>query len=284
MKPVASGGDQGPSGLRNDDALRLRAQGGGSVPYGLINPYVFAPPIAPHIAAGEAGIEIELSPIASAFRALAAESDRLVVEGVGGWRVPLSASLSVSDIPKALGLPVLLVVGMRLGCLNHARLTWESIRAQGCHLAGWVANGIDPEMRAGDANLATLAALMGAPCIGVLPWQPDRTPQATGALLDPDAIDWPAPPPQRKRHPGPRPTAATETARGYNDRPGPAGPPVTCHPDDIRSAREPRSAPASRPRPPDPRHCLATNPRDSPLDTRNCQGPEDRKRGNPWRR
>ncbi len=208
MKPVASGGDQGPSGLRNDDALRLRAQGGGSVPYGLINPYVFAPPIAPHIAAGEAGIEIELSPIASAFRALAAESDRLVVEGVGGWRVPLSASLSVSDIPKALGLPVLLVVGMRLGCLNHARLTWESIRAQGCHLAGWVANGIDPEMRASDANLATLAALMGAPCIGVLPWQPDRTPQATGALLDPDAIDWPAPPPRRKRHP-----AATANGR-----------------------------------------------------------------------
>jgi dethiobiotin synthetase len=205
MKPVATGGSDDPAGLRNDDALRLLAQGGAEVPYGLINPNVFAPAIAPHIAAGEAGNEIELAPIASAFRALCAETDRLVVEGVGGWRVPLSASLSVSDIPKALGLPVLLVVGMRLGCLNHAQLTWESIRAQGCHLAGWVANGIDPQMQAGDANLATLAALMGAPCIGVIPWQPDRTPESTAALLDPDAIDWPV---QSPRGPG-RPAKST---------------------------------------------------------------------------
>ena len=185
MKPVATGCRPGSSGLRNEDALRLQHQGSSEAPYGLVNPYAFEPPIAPHIAAGQAGVEIELTSIASAYRRLAAESDRVVVEGIGGWRVPLGSSLSVSDIPKALKLPVLLVVGLRLGCLNHALLTMESIRAQGRYLAGWVANGIDPKMQASDANLATLAALMGAACIGVIPWISQPEPEALAAYLNP---------------------------------------------------------------------------------------------------
>jgi dethiobiotin synthetase len=204
MKPVASGAEALPSGLRNEDALRIQAQGSSQAPYGLVNPYVFTPPIAPHIAAGEAGVEIELAPIAGALGALSGECDRLVVEGVGGWRVPLGASLYVSDLPPALGLPVLLVVGMRLGCLNHALLTSESIRARGCHLAGWVANGIDPRMLAGDANLATLAALLAAPCIGVVPWCAGRDPKATAGHLDPGLIDWPVTNPPARGKGGPK--------------------------------------------------------------------------------
>lgn len=191
MKPVATGCARGPSGLQNADAQRLQAQGSSLAPYGLVNPYAFQPPIAPHIAAGQAEVEIELGPIAGACRTLAAESDLVVVEGVGGWRVPLSASLSVSDLPKALDLPVLMVVGLRLGCLNHALLTAESIRAQGAHLAGWVANGIDPGMLETDANLATLAALIGSPCIGVVPWLRPPQPLEVADYLHPELLMWP---------------------------------------------------------------------------------------------
>ena len=170
MKPVATGCDPSPDGLRNRDALRLQSQGSSLAPYGLANPYAFEPPIAPHIAAGYAGVEIELPVIARAYRALAAESDLVVVEGVGGWLVPLGAQFSLSDLPAALGLPVVLVVGIRLGCLNHAMLTVESVRGHGSWLGGWVANAVDPRMQASDENLATLAALIGAPCIGTIPW------------------------------------------------------------------------------------------------------------------
>ena len=209
MKPVATGCRPGSSGSRNEDALRLQHQGSSEAPYGLVNPYAFEPPIAPHIAAGQAGVEIELASIASAYRRLAAESDRVVVEGIGGWRVPLGSSLSVSDIPKALKLPVLLVVGLRLGCLNHALLTMESIRAQGRYLAGWVANGIDPKMQASDANLATLAALMGAACIGVIPWISQPEPEALAAYLNPHLL---ANPPRAGRQVNSRkPTGVTGT-------------------------------------------------------------------------
>ena len=183
MKPVATGCDPSPAGLRNGDALRLQAQGSTAAPYDLVNPYAFEPPIAPHIAAGQAGVEIESGPIAEAYRALAAASDRVVVEGVGGWRVPLSTSLSVSDLPQVLDLPVILVVGLKLGCLNHALLTAESIRTRGCTLAGWVGNGIDPEMQSRDENLASLAALIQAPCLGVVPWLSQPAPDTLAKLL-----------------------------------------------------------------------------------------------------
>lgn len=169
MKPVASGCDGTSSGLRSEDARRLLAQGSTRVAYELVNPYALAPPIAPHIAAGQAGVTIELERIRAAYQQLAAQADWVVVEGVGGWRVPLGPSLSVSDLPPALGLPVVLVVGLKLGCLNHALLSAESIRARGCPFAGWVANQIDPQMLVRQENLATLAALIDAPCLGLVP-------------------------------------------------------------------------------------------------------------------
>jgi dethiobiotin synthetase len=189
MKPVASGCTPSPDGLRNDDAVRLRAQGSSEAPYGLVNPYAFAPPVAPHIAAGEAGIEIRLPTIEQAYRALAGEADQVIVEGVGGWRVPLGRNLFVSDIPGALGLPVILVIGLKLGCINHALLTVESIQSSGGVLLGWVANQVDPTMLSRDANLATLAALIDAPCLGVLPWLEAPTPSELAGYLHPELID-----------------------------------------------------------------------------------------------
>lgn len=170
MKPVASGCVASPQGLRNGDAQRLLVQSSHPVPYDWVNPYAFLPPIAPHIAAREAGIEIDLGRIRHCAVALAVQADLLVVEGVGGWRVPLGPALAVSDLPQALGLAVILVVGLRLGCLNHAALTAESILACGCHLAGWVANQIDPDLARYEENLVTLSALIPAPRLGFIPW------------------------------------------------------------------------------------------------------------------
>ena len=188
MKPLASGSARTSLGLRSQDALRILAQGSRDVPYELVNPYPFEPPIAPHIAAGEEGMEIELQVIEDCAEQLAAKSDFLLVEGVGGWRVPLGPALSVSDLPQALGLPVVLVVGLRLGCINHSLLTVESIRASGTRFAGWVANQIDPDMLVHDENLATLAALIDAPCLGIVPWMASLDPAQMAEYLDPGPL------------------------------------------------------------------------------------------------
>jgi dethiobiotin synthetase len=177
MKPVASGCNRTIAGLRNTDALRLQTQSSHPLSYDLINPYAFAPPIAPHIAAIEAGVLISLAAIEAAYRQLATASDLVVVEGVGGWRVPLAPALFVSDIPQRLELPVILVVGLKLGCLNHALLTADSVLASGNRLAGWIANQVEPDMPARDANLSSLTDLIAAPCLGVIPCleQPSTT-------------------------------------------------------------------------------------------------------------
>ena len=194
MKPVASGCEAGPRGLRNADAQRLRAQSSRLVPYDWVNPYAFSPPIAPHIAAREAGVEISLDLIRERADTLAAQADCLIVEGVGGWRVPLGPDLAVSDLPRALGLPVILVVGLRLGGINHALLTAESILARGCHLVGWVANQIDPGLARREENLAALSSLIRAPCIGFIPWLVASTaeglPEALASHLAIDKV-WP---------------------------------------------------------------------------------------------
>jgi len=188
MKPVASGCQGAPDGLRNPDALALGAQGSRQVPYALTNPYALAPAIAPHIAAGEAGVSIELETLIAAYRELASQTQWVVVEGVGGWRVPLGPTLFVSDLPLALDLPVVLVVGLKLGCINHALLTAEAICARGARLLGWVGNQVDPAMLAREQNLATLATLIKAPCLGVVPHLEDPTHDQVAACLRVDGF------------------------------------------------------------------------------------------------
>lgn len=188
MKPVATGARPGPDGLMNSDARRLLAAGSFPMPYGLVNPYAFAPAIAPHVAAGMDGVVIDAAPILDAYRTLAAQADRVLVEGVGGWRVPLGPSLAVSDLPLLLDLPVVLVVGLRLGCLNHSLLSAEAIRASGARLVGWIANCRDPAMAALDENIATLAALIDAPNLGVLPCLSAPDPAALAEHLHLEAL------------------------------------------------------------------------------------------------
>ena len=183
MKPVASGAATTPQGLRNEDALALQAAASLKRDYALVNPYCFAPPIAPHIAALDAQVEIGLDPIREAYAALCRDADAAVVEGVGGWQVPLSPSLELPDLAREFDLPVLLVVGLRLGCLNHAQLTARAIRADGLELAGWVANAVDPDFQRPEANLATLAAELQAPLLGQLPYAPKTRPDEVAGLL-----------------------------------------------------------------------------------------------------
>ena len=183
MKPVASGAEQTPQGLRNEDALALQKAASLKRDYALVNPYCFAPPVAPHLAAREAGVEISLDTIRHAYAELCRGADAVVVEGVGGWQVPLASGLEVPDLARELELPVLLVVGLRLGCLNHASLTARAIRADGLELAGWVANAIDPDFQRPEANLATLEAELGAPLLARLGYAPKVSLAETAAGL-----------------------------------------------------------------------------------------------------
>jgi dethiobiotin synthetase len=169
MKPVASGCVSTAAGLRNDDALALQAAGSAPVPYAWINPVALRDPLSPHLAAEHDGTTIALAPLRGAFDRLAASHQRVVVEGVGGWMVPLAPGLLASAFALQWQLPVLLVVGLRLGCLNHALLSARAIQADGGHLLGWVGNMIDPQMAAQEENLASLRELLPAPCLGVLP-------------------------------------------------------------------------------------------------------------------
>lgn len=168
MKPVASGCERTADGWRNEDALALLAASEPRPAYADLNPYALPEPLAPEIAAREAGVTLALPPIVAAYERLRAQADVVVVEGVGGWAAPLSASLDQRDLVRALRLPVVLVVGMRLGCLNHARLTARAIRADGAELIGWIANEVDPDMARRDENFELLKARIEAPCWGRL--------------------------------------------------------------------------------------------------------------------
>ncbi|KRG43633.1 dethiobiotin synthetase [Stenotrophomonas panacihumi] len=183
MKPLASGCEATPEGLRNEDALALQAASQPRPDYALVNPYALPEPLAPEIAAAEAGVTIELPPLRAAFDQLRAMADVVVVEGVGGWAAPLSATLDQADLARALDLPVVLVVGMRLGCLNHARLSAAAIAADGLQCVGWVANEVDPEMARRDENFALLNARLPMPCWGRIPYRPDADPAALSAHL-----------------------------------------------------------------------------------------------------
>ena len=169
LKPVAAGTDaQG----RNDDVENILAASSLSLPREIVNPYCFAPPIAPHIAAREAGREIDFATIANCVQQARQQAEWLVVEGVGGFCVPLGVDRNSADLAVKLSLPVIMVVGMRLGCINHALLTVEAIATRGLHIAGWVANRIDPAMSRCEENLATLQDLLYAPLLGVIPHAP----------------------------------------------------------------------------------------------------------------
>jgi dethiobiotin synthetase len=171
LKPISCGLEATAEGLRHADALALMAAASVTLPYAAVNPYAFEPPIAPHIAAMEAGVALERHAVSATIRRSMALAPRVVVEGVGGFRVPLGADWDTADLAADLGLPIVLVVGLRLGCLNHALLTREAIAARGLEFAGWVGSALDPAFSRYDANLATLEARLGTP-LGVLAHAP----------------------------------------------------------------------------------------------------------------
>lgn len=185
MKPVASGCEPTAAGLRNDDALRLQAQASFPLPYDSVNPYAFEPAIAPHIAAVQSNRRIDIQTIKNNVDRLKQHADLVVVEGVGGWRVPLNEAESVADLANALDLPVILVVGLKLGCINHALLSAEAIRAAGCELYGWIANTVSPDMAAAEQNIQAVATRIGAPLLGVVPYQQELEVKTIAACLHP---------------------------------------------------------------------------------------------------
>jgi len=164
FKPIASGCRVTEAGLRNDDAERLIEAANVQLPYEIVNPVALEPPIAPHIAAEQAGICIDPAAIAREIQQI--DADIRLVEGVGGWQVPLGPDCDLPALPKALGAGVVLVVGLRLGCLNHALLTARAIRADGFEPVGWIANHVDPDMDAQQANLDALVRRLACPLLG----------------------------------------------------------------------------------------------------------------------
>ena len=189
LKPVASGANPTPAGLRNADALALAAESSIKVPYAVTNPYCFEPAIAPHLAAAEAGVLVSVPALVGWYREASAGAELAIVEGAGGWRVPLHPEGFLSDLPEQLGLGVLLVVGLRLGCLNHARLTLEAIERSGyCRFVGWVGCQIGLDFARLDENLDTLTRLLGRPAMAVVPHLPDPNPCRVAAHLERSAL------------------------------------------------------------------------------------------------
>ena len=184
MKPVAAGAVRRAGGWLQDDVTRLQDAGNVKAAPEIMNPYCFAPPIAPHIAAREAGLPIRLAVIERRYRQLARIADVVVTEGVGGLLVPLGRSFDAADIPARLELPVLLVVGLRLGCLNHALLTVAALQARGLRLVGWVANHIDPDMARAEQNLDALRMRIPAPLLGSVAYLRRRHPAVAARMLD----------------------------------------------------------------------------------------------------
>lgn len=185
MKPVASGCEQTPEGLRNEDALALQAAMTENLPYEQINPIALEPAIAPHIAAVEAGRQLTAQRLVGLCRGLQMRpADIMLIEGAGGWRVPLNDRETYARVPQELNLPVILVVPLQLGCINHALLTAEAVRADGLTVVGWIANRLGPEpMAVEEANLRYLRTHMGAPMLGELPWQAEPDPETLAAHL-----------------------------------------------------------------------------------------------------
>jgi dethiobiotin synthetase len=174
MKPVAAGAVHTAAGLRNADALALTAASNVPATYEQVNPYCFEPPVSPHIAAKDAGISVDTDIIRRGFAALGQSADWVVVEGAGGWLAPISGRQSVADLAWALGIPALLVVGVKLGCLNHAQLTQLAIEARGVSFAGWIANHPQAPMARVEENLAILERVLGVPALAQVAYSPQH--------------------------------------------------------------------------------------------------------------
>jgi dethiobiotin synthetase len=177
MKPVAAGAELTPCGLRNADALSLIEAANITAAYERVNPYCFAPPIAPHIAAHEAGSLIDTTLLRECFQELADVSDCVVVEGAGGWLTPIGPGQSMADVAAALCLPVVLVVGLKLGCLNHAALTARALGSHGAGLAGWIGNSITPDFARKTANIVALEEILKEPAATIVSYA-SRRPEA----------------------------------------------------------------------------------------------------------
>jgi len=188
LKPVAAGCEKTPEGLRNADALLLQSVITQPLYYEQINPIALASPMAPHIAAQQEKRSMSADRLAGFCRGVLNAADFTLVEGAGGWRVPLNPSETMADLVKALRLPVILVVGVKLGCINHTLLTVEAIRNDGLVLAGWVANCVDEDMLALQDNIQSLQARIQAPCLAVVPWMEDHSPQAAAACFAEDCF------------------------------------------------------------------------------------------------
>lgn len=184
MKPVASGCEPTAAGLRNEDALLLSQQASLDLDYSQVNPYALTLPIAPHIAAATEGVEIQSAVVKTAFDTMSMLADIVVVEGVGGWKVPINEQETMADVAALLGLPVVLVVGLRLGCLSHTLLTIEAIKRTGLPLAGWIANCTGPEMAWQQENIQTLCQRLPAPLLGNVSRLLKPEPNAIAAYLD----------------------------------------------------------------------------------------------------
>ena len=189
MKPVASGCEFVDGALRNEDAVLLQQYCSVSLTYEQVNPVALSAAVAPHLAARMEGRQISLQRLTGFTRAVLSErAEFTVVEGAGGWRVPINEREYLSGLPQAFNLPVVLVVGIRLGCINHAVLTAEAILADGVPLSGWVANHLSADMPQAAGNIETLTQLLPAPCLGELPWQPGVTPDELATRLDIDVL------------------------------------------------------------------------------------------------
>ncbi len=185
MKPVASGCTRTADGLRNDDALALQGAMTVRASYTEVNPYAFEPAIAPHIAALEAGRSIDFDVLDRCFERLSLQSDITIIEGAGGWLAPLDARRTFADLAAHWQLDVILVVALRLGCLNHAFLTAESVERHGLRLGGWVGNSVDPDFQRREANIETLRTRIAAPCLGTFGYSPRAGAADVAAVLLP---------------------------------------------------------------------------------------------------
>ncbi len=189
LKPVAAGCEKTEDGLRNDDALLLQSVMTQSLHYDQINPYALEAAIAPHIAAQQEKRSLSIDRLSGFCRGVLSSANFTLVEGAGGWRVPLNARETLADLAKNLNLPVIIVVGVRLGCINHALLTFEAVVRDGLGVAGWVANCIDADMPVLQENIESLKTRLPVPCLGVVPFLVNPIPEQVASCFTPAALD-----------------------------------------------------------------------------------------------